>query len=114
MGERFAFADAVRAAESVRVHVKVDDVAALPRRRIRTLGVAPANEATAYVKYSFPGGINVIFSSIPIAVDDLIDGAVMTPRRFMDHVGLDIRNQELTYRAVLRPRSRWRSCSARN
>ncbi|QIS19924.1 hypothetical protein [Nocardia terpenica] len=49
----------------MRVHVKVDDVAALPHERIRVKGAAPENEAPGYVKYPFPGGINMIFSSIP-------------------------------------------------
>jgi hypothetical protein len=95
-----AFADAVRAACSVHVHVKVADVAALPHQRIQARGVAPENVAPGYVKYSFPGGINVIFSSIPIAVDDLIDGAVTTPKPFMDHAGLDIRHENTVNRAV--------------
>lgn len=96
----FTFTDAVRAAGTVHVHVKVDDVAALPHRRIRALGVAPENEAPGYVKYSFPGGINMVFSSIPVAADDLIEGAVTTPKPFMDHAGLDIRHEGPSYRAV--------------
>ncbi|MGH3576663.1 MAG: hypothetical protein ACRDU0_03790 [Mycobacterium sp.] len=100
LGDDFAFVDAVRATESVHVHVKVDEVAALPQHGIRALSVAPQNQASGYVKYSFPGGINMIFSSIPVAADDLIDGAVMTAKPFMDHAGLDIRNEDPSHRAV--------------
>lgn len=94
------FADVVRAADSVHVHVKVEDVAALPHRQIRGLGVAPENEAAGYVKYRFPGGINMIFSSIAVAADDLIDGAVTGAKPFMDHAGLDIRREEPVNRAI--------------
>lgn len=100
LDDDFAFPDAVAASDSVHLHVKVDDVGTLPRPGITDLGVAPQNEAPGYVKYSFPGGINMIFSSIPVAADDLIEGAVTTSRPFMDHAGLDIRDENQSHRAV--------------
>jgi hypothetical protein len=100
LGEDFPFTGAVRAADSVHVHVKVDDVLALPHPQIHDLGAAPENEAPGYIKYRFCGGINMIFSSIPVAADDLVEGAVMTPKPFMDHAGLDIRCEEPSHRAV--------------
>jgi hypothetical protein len=100
LSDDFPFADAVRAADSVHVHVKVEDVAALPHRQIRGLGVAAENQAAGYVKYPFPEGINMIFSSIPVAVDDLLDGAVTAAKPFMDHAGLDIRREESANRAL--------------
>lgn len=100
LGDDFPFADVVRAARTVHVHVKVQDVAVLPHQLIRDHGVAPENEAPGYVKYGFPGGINMIFSSIPIAADDLFDGAVAPAKPFMDHAGLDIRSEEPASRAI--------------
>ncbi|MEB3033387.1 hypothetical protein [[Mycobacterium] nativiensis] len=99
-GDDFPFSDAVRAADTVHVHVKVEDVATRPHQRIRAMGAVSENAAPGYVKYSFPGGINMIFSSIPVAADDLVEGAVTIAKPFMDHAGLDIRHCGPSYRAV--------------
>lgn len=93
LDEEFPFAAALGAAETLHLHIKVDDVDALPHSQIQALGVQPENETPGYTKYSFPSGINMIFSSFPISQDDLIDGAVTLPTPFMDHVGVDIRDE---------------------
>ncbi|BBZ15125.1 hypothetical protein [Mycobacterium branderi] len=100
LDDDFPFADAIRVADSVHVHVKVDDVAALPHNRIHRLGVVPQNANPGYVKYSFPGGLNMIFSSIPVAADDLIAAVVSPAKPFLDHAGIDIRREEHTCRTV--------------
>src|SRR5262249_29262541 len=55
---------AARLADSIHLHVKVDDVAALPLAKIEALGTRAENARDGYVKFSFAGGINMIFSSI--------------------------------------------------
>jgi hypothetical protein len=96
---RFPFADLVQAADSVHCHVKVDDVDRLPHEQIRARGTQPVNEADGYVKYPFPGGINLIFSSIPIAEDDRLSDLPPAPPAVMDHKGIDLRQDTANVRA---------------
>jgi alkylhydroperoxidase/carboxymuconolactone decarboxylase family protein len=95
----FPFAEAVAAAESVHVHVKVADVEELPHARILAQGVTATSCAPGYVKYPFPGGINMIFSSIPISEDDLLaDNVPAMP--VMDHKGIDLRTETEPVRSL--------------
>jgi hypothetical protein len=94
----FPYADAVAAAASIHVHVKVDDVDALPHDEIRAHGVTATSCTHGYVKYPFPGGINMIFSSIDIAEDDMLDEPVATP--MLDHKGIDLRDERSEVRSV--------------
>jgi diadenosine tetraphosphatase ApaH/serine/threonine PP2A family protein phosphatase len=87
----FPFFAAVKKADSIHLHVKVDDVAALPHAAIRALGTDPENARPGYVKYPFAGGINLIFSSIPIAEEDKLPAR--RPKPFVDHVGIDLRRE---------------------
>jgi diadenosine tetraphosphatase ApaH/serine/threonine PP2A family protein phosphatase len=93
------FFGAVRLADSVHLHVKVDDVATLPHAAIQGLGTRPENERAGYVKYSFPGGINLIFSSIPIAEEDELE-VPRGPKPFVDHFGIDLRRETGVVRAA--------------
>ncbi len=96
----FPFADALAAAESVHCHVKVDDVARLPHTEIVAAGTRAESSTEAYVKYPFPGGLNMIFSSIPISEDDMLEGEPPLPPAVMDHKGIDLRNPTPSIRAV--------------
>ena len=87
----FPYADAVAAAQSIHVHVKVADVDALPHDAITAQGVTATSCTDGYIKYPFPGGINMIFSSIDIAEDDMLDEPVATP--MLDHKGIDLRDE---------------------
>lgn len=95
----FPFFAQVRRADSVHVHVKVNDTAALPHTEIRALGSAAENARTGYVKYPFGGGLNMIFSSIDVAEDDLLPGP-HAPRPFVDHCGVDLRRETGVVRAA--------------
>jgi alkylhydroperoxidase/carboxymuconolactone decarboxylase family protein len=101
----FPYADAVAAAESIHVHVKVADVDALPHDEIRAEGVTATSCTDGYIKYPFPGGINMIFSSIDISEDDMLDSEddmldepVDTP--MLDHKGIDLRDEHDEVRAL--------------
>ncbi|WP_255945382.1 hypothetical protein [Streptomyces odontomachi] len=100
MDEDFAFADAVRFTDSVHAHVKVEDVDALPHAELTALGYRPENAEPGYIKYSTDVGVHFIFSSIPIAQDDSIPGAVTLAKPFMDHVGIDMRDESEATRAA--------------
>lgn len=84
------FTDAVELANSIHVHVKIDDVGRLPEE-IAAWGPASIRRYDGYVKYSFDGGINLVFSTVPIAEDDLLPGAGCRRRPFVDHIGIDLR-----------------------
>ena len=65
--DAFPFADARRLADTLHVHGRVDDVSSLPDDSIRAAGGTIENRRDGYVKYAFPGGMNLIWSSIPVA-----------------------------------------------
>jgi hypothetical protein len=96
----FPFAEAIGMTESVHAHVKVPDTDLLPDEKLRALGYRPENGRPGYIKYSTDANINLIFSSIPIAVDDGIPGAVTLPKPFMDHVGIDMRDESAPSKAM--------------
>jgi hypothetical protein len=101
LGRAFPFVDVLREAETIHVHGRVDDVSAMPHARIREGGGVVENQRDGYVKYAFPGGTNMISSSIDIAQDDLLGTRGGTPPRpFVDHVGIDLRREEPDVRAL--------------
>jgi alkylhydroperoxidase/carboxymuconolactone decarboxylase family protein len=87
----FPFAEPLRQASSVHVHSKVEDVRTLPHDRILAQGARPESQADGYVKYCFPGGLNMILSSISISEDDLLPGEPLAVLPVMDHKGIDLR-----------------------
>ena len=90
----FAFVDALRAADSIHVHVKVDDVAQAPHQELCAGGGIVENSKPGYIKYGFPGGINIILSSIDVSEDDLAEtSCARRPRPLVDHVGIDLRSE---------------------
>ncbi|MFI1868739.1 hypothetical protein [Streptomyces jumonjinensis] len=98
LSDDFPFAAAVRHTDSVHAHIKVEDVDALPHQDLVALGHRPENAEPGYVKYATLTGVHFIFSSIPIAQDDSIPGAVTLPKPFMDHIGIDMRDESDTTR----------------
>jgi len=84
----------VRQADSMHVHVKVDAVGDLPHDQLEALGGRIENAKDGYVKYAFASGMNLIFSSIPVSQDDLREApATRRPRPFLDHLGIDVRQE---------------------
>jgi hypothetical protein len=88
----FPFFEAIRLADSVHLHIKVHDTEALPHGKILRLGTHAENARPGYVKYPFAGGINLIFSSIPIAEEDQLPDPRL-PKPFADHFGVDLRRE---------------------
>jgi hypothetical protein len=96
----FEFAEAVKLAESIHIHIKVEDTETLPFDEFVQHGGARANGKVGYGKYYFPDGLNLIFSTIPIAQDDLRETEYFKrPRPFLDHIGIDLREESDTVRA---------------
>jgi hypothetical protein len=103
LDEDFEFAQVIRFAESVHVHVEVDSVKDLPDEKIRQQsGVVSIDryQEPDMVKYSYDGGINVIFSAFPISQDDLVPGGAGLSKPFVDHLGIDLRDGSAATRAI--------------
>lgn len=96
----FPFASAITEAASVHVHIKVDDTRDLPHQEIRARGATPHSETDGYIKYAFPGGLNLIFSSINISEDDLLIGEPRPAFPVMDHTGIDLRAETAPVQAA--------------
>jgi hypothetical protein len=101
LNEDFEFAEIIKYAESVHVHVEVDDVNDLPDAKIRSSCVSSVDRyhEPDIMKYSYDSGINVIFSSFPISQDDLVPGTKRA-KPFVDHLGVDLRDETPATRAI--------------
>ena len=87
-----ALGDCLELAESIHLHVKVEDTSRLPRGLIESAGGVLDHAREGFVKFLLPGAVNAIFSHIPVAAEDLREGACgRRPRPFLDHIGIDVR-----------------------
>lgn len=100
LGDDCPFADALREADGIHVHGRVDEVAAMPHAAIREAGGRVENERDGYVKYAFEGGINMIYSSVDVAEDDRLAVEHRRPRPHLDHLGIDLRRESPEVRAI--------------
>lgn len=90
----FAFAESARLANTFHAHIRVDRTLDLPRAAFVEAGAVIENEKDGYVKYAFPGGTNLIFSSINVSQDDLRETYDnRRARPFLDHLGIDLRDE---------------------
>lgn len=79
-------------AETIHLHVKMDDTDQLSSTGFEAASGMLDHARNGFVKYRMPGGINAIFSHIPISADDLRECASSRrPRPFLDHIGIDVR-----------------------
>lgn len=90
--EEFFFQDQLAAAESIHLHIKVEDTEMLPHAEIIKKGGEPQNMKDGYIKYSFTGGLNYIFSSIPVSQEEK-SGIADYSFPHLDHIGIDIRDE---------------------
>jgi hypothetical protein len=95
---------AAQAADTLHVHVKVDDVAAIPRAALVAAGGAVENAKDGYAKLAFPSRVNLIVSSIDVSEDDVRERGdapgARKARPFLDHVGIDLRRETADVRAI--------------
>ncbi|APV50693.1 hypothetical protein BWI17_13975 [Betaproteobacteria bacterium GR16-43] len=88
-------------AETVHVHVKVEDTDALPLGELAAAGAVLDHGKPGFVKFRLPGAVNAIFSHIPVSDDDLREAAgTRRPRPFLDHIGVDLRSTDERSRAA--------------
>jgi hypothetical protein len=90
----FEFAAALQLADSIHLHIRVDDTDALPVEAFVAHRGELDQGKPGYVKYCFPDGVNAIFSSIPVAQDNLSETEDnRRPRPHLDHIGIDLRRE---------------------
>lgn len=65
------FADALRLAETLHLHIKVEDTHQLPVNAFFKAGAQLDHQKNGFVKYRFPGDINAIFSHIKVSQDEI-------------------------------------------
>ncbi len=88
------FARDVELAETVHLHIKVDDTHQLPINEFFDAGARLDHQKDGFVKYRFPGAINAIFSHIKVSQDELLETeSNRRPRPFLDHIGIDLREE---------------------
>lgn len=95
------FHGAIERAETLHLHIKVDDTHELPINDFFKEGAELDHQKDGFVKYRFPGAINAIFSHIKVSQDELLESeANRRPRPFLDHIGIDLRQENPQVRAV--------------
>ncbi|MDG4771684.1 arsenic metallochaperone ArsD family protein [Solwaraspora sp. WMMD792] len=93
ISDAFPFAQAMDNAESIHVHVNADDVANLPVGQRLADACQETSNSAQERKFSFPSGLNVIFASEPTAQDEFIPGAAPPVKPYVDHLGVDLREE---------------------
>jgi hypothetical protein len=91
--EGYIFHDQLALSESIHLHIKVASTEHLPHSELVQCGGVPQNSKPGYIKYAFEGGYNFIFSSIPVAEEEQL-GMRTKPFPHLDHVGIDMRNED--------------------
>lgn len=88
------FRKAVELAETLHLHIKVEDTNQLPINAFFQAGAELDHQKNGFVKYRFPGAINAIFSHIKVSQDELLETPeTRRPRPFLDHLGIDLRDE---------------------
>jgi hypothetical protein len=87
-------------AESIHVHVNAERIAGLPGEDQLTAACRETHGDDRERKFIFDSGLNVIFALDPTAQDEFIPGAVTRPKPYVDHVGIDMRDETDATKAV--------------
>lgn len=88
------FAREVALAETLHLHIKVDDTHQLPLNAFFEAGARLDHQKDGFVKWRFPGAVNAIFSHIKVSQEELLETeATRRPRPFLDHIGIDLRDE---------------------
>ncbi len=95
------FYDTLDLAETLHLHIKVDNTDVLPINAFFKAGAELDHQKSGFVKYRFPGAINAIFSHIKVSQEELLETeATRRPRPFLDHIGIDLRAETPVVRAA--------------
>lgn len=87
----FVFASQMKVADSIHYHIHVQDVSELPDGDFKSYRGEIVNSNIGYIKYAFPGNINLIFSHIDVAQREQETHHAPS---YLDHIGIDIRSDQ--------------------
>lgn len=88
----YPFRAYVKAAETLHLHIKVENTDELPINAFFDAGARLDHQKHGFVKYRFPGQINAIFSHIKVSQEELLETeSNRRARPFLDHIGIDLR-----------------------
>jgi len=80
--------------ESIHLHIKVDNANDPDLTRSLADVCELAYSKAGFVKFLHPGRTNLIFSSIPVSEDELVETQCQQRKRpFLDHIGIDLRDE---------------------
>ena len=88
----FPFNKQAAIASSIHYHIHVANVDGLPHELFAAHGGTIVNKADGYIKYTFDGGINFIYSHIPVAQKEKAEH--LNNEVYLDHIGIDIRSDD--------------------
>lgn len=100
VADDFAFAAAMGTADSIHVHVNAEYVVGLPGEEVLRAACREAHGDDRERKFIFDSGLNVIFAVDPTAQDEFIAGAVTRQKPYVDHVGIDLRDESDATREI--------------
>lgn len=96
-------APAINLAETLHLHIKVEDTSQLPIDSFYSQGASLDHQKEGFVKFRFPGSINAIFSHIKVSQDELLETPCNRRERpFLDHIGIDMRDETNAVRAAFK------------
>src|SRR5882757_6426806 len=98
--EHFPFARAIGLADTIHVHVNVDSIDNLPGTMALTGPATKIEHNEVEYKIEFASGVNVIFATEPTAQDEVIDGARNSAKPYVDHLGIDLRDESNSTRKI--------------
>ncbi|WP_117208620.1 hypothetical protein [Allorhizocola rhizosphaerae] len=98
--DNFAFAAAMGNAESIHVHVNAEQIEGLPGEDALRAACRESHGDDRERKFIFDSGLNVIFALDPTAQDEFIPGAVTRQKPYVDHVGIDLRDETDATKAI--------------
>ncbi len=88
----FPFASQLTIADSIHYHIHVHNIGMLPQQLFFDKEGKIVNKQEGYIKYSFPGAVNLIFSHIEVAQKEQTKNN--SDHSFLDHIGIDIRSED--------------------
>ncbi|MEV6907077.1 hypothetical protein [Amycolatopsis sp. NPDC051071] len=98
--DRFPFAQAMGLADSIHVHVNVDSLSEVVQEETLARAAKEIEQNEVEYKIEFASGVNVIFATEATAQDELIEGAVTSAKPYVDHFGIDLRDESDSTRRV--------------
>jgi len=97
----FPFRLAMQHCQSVHLHIKVDDANEPELNNFLAQFCELEYGKEGFVKYNHDGYVNLIFSSIPVSEDELLETECQRRSRpFLDHIGIDLRDETAEIRRV--------------